>query len=172
MNLLPFFEASLAVQIHIVAALGSAILGAFILWRRKGGSLHRLNGRLWVALMAMTAASSFFIHEIRVWGNYSPIHLLSVWVLFFSLPLAVFLARRRKITAHKQIMQATFAGGIVFAGAFTLLPGRLMHKIFFGDADFQVVQNGWVISVAGAIVIAGYFWISSRFAGSAAESSE
>lgn len=165
MNLLPFFEASLATQIHIVAALGAALLGSFVLWRRKGGRLHKFNGRFWVALMAVTAASSFFIHEIKLWGDYSPIHLLSVWVLFISLPMAVVYVRRGNIKAHKQTMQATFVGGIVLAGGFTFLPGRMMHEMTFGDADFSMPSSGWVISITAALVIAGYFWLSERRVG-------
>ena len=115
--------------------------------------------------MAVTAASSFFIHDIRVWGDYSPIHLLSVWVLFFSLPMAVIYARRRNIKAHKQIMQATFMGGIVLAGAFTLLPGRMMHELLFGAPDFSVPQTGWYISISAAVAIAGWFWWADRGAG-------
>jgi len=164
-NLLPFFEAPLATQIHVVAALGAAILGSVVLWRRKGGRLHKFNGRFWVALMAVTAASSFFIHEIKLWGNYSPIHLLSVWVLFISLPLAIFYVRRGNIERHKQTMQATFVGGIVLAGGFTFLPGRMMHEIVFGDADFAMPSGGWMISIAAALVIAGYFWVTDRRAG-------
>ncbi len=162
MNLHVFFEAPLATQIHIIAALAAAVLGGFVLWKRKGGRLHKLNGRAWAGLMAVTAASSFFIHDLRVWGDYSPIHLLSVWVLFFSLPMAIIYARRRNIKAHKQIMQATFMGGIVVAGAFTLLPGRMMHEILFGAPDFSVPQTGWYISIGAAVMIAGWFWVSGR----------
>ncbi len=162
MNLHVFLEAPVATQIHIIAALAAAALGSFVLWRRKGGRLHKLSGRFWAGLMAVTAASSFFIHDLRVWGDYSPIHLLSVLVLFYSLPMAVVYARRRNITAHKQIMQTTFMGGIVVAGAFTLLPGRMMHEILFGAPDFSVPQTGWYLSISAAVAIAGYFWVSGR----------
>src|SRR5690348_8755302 len=33
-----------------------------------------------VALMAVVAVSSLWIHEIRLVGPFSPIHLLSIWV--------------------------------------------------------------------------------------------
>ena len=32
-------------------------------------------------------------------------------------------------------MRGLFAGGLVIAGAFTLLPGRLMHRLLFGEGQ-------------------------------------
>ena len=34
----------------------------------KGGMLHKVPGRMWVALILFIAFSSFFIHEIGLWG--------------------------------------------------------------------------------------------------------
>ena len=42
MNPNVFFEAPLATQIHIVAALAAAVLGSVVLWRRKGGFTRRM----------------------------------------------------------------------------------------------------------------------------------
>ena len=35
---------------------------------KKGGMLHKVPGRMWVALILFIAFSSFFIHEIGLWG--------------------------------------------------------------------------------------------------------
>ena len=48
---------------------------------QKGTALHIVVGRIWVALMTLVAMSSFFIYELKIWGNYSPIHFLSAWTL-------------------------------------------------------------------------------------------
>ena len=82
-------------------------------------------------MMMAVAASSFFIHELNQWMGFSWIHLLSIFVLI-NVPLAVIHARRGKVTAHRFAMVATFAGGLVIAGLFTLLPGRIMHQAIFG----------------------------------------
>ena len=81
--------------------------------------------------MFVVAVSSFFIHEIRLWGPFSPIHLLSVFTLIM-LPLAVLRARRHDVAKHRRAMTGLFIGALVVAGAFTLLPGRIMHAVVFG----------------------------------------
>jgi len=75
--------------------------------------------------------SAFFIHEIRLWGPWSPIHLLAIFTLVM-LPLAVSRARRHQVERHRWAMISIFTGGLVIAGAFTFLPGRIMHGVAFG----------------------------------------
>ena len=77
-TLLPFFAATWLIQLHILAAFFAIAGGGVQFFLQKGGSLHKLVGRLWVSSMAVVALSSFFIHEIRLFGLFSPIHLLSV----------------------------------------------------------------------------------------------
>lgn len=47
--------------------------------------------------MAVVAASSFWIHQIRLVGLFSPIHLLSICTLVM-LPLAVWRAHTHRVT--------------------------------------------------------------------------
>src|SRR6266508_4037784 len=65
------------------------------------------------------------IHEIRLLGPWSPIHLLSIFTLIV-LPIAVWRARRHKVADHRRIMIMIFVGALVIAGLFTFLPGRIM----------------------------------------------
>jgi uncharacterized membrane protein len=106
-------------------------LGAVQLAAPKGTIPHRLFGWLWAGLMLAVIISSFFIHEIRLWGIWSPIHLLSVFTLVM-LPLAVLAARRHDVRRHQRTMTGLFAGALVVAGIFTFLPGRIMHSLVFG----------------------------------------
>jgi uncharacterized membrane protein len=131
MTLAPLLAASPAIQVHAFAALAAFALGAVQLAAPKGTIPHRLFGWLWAVLMLVVVLSSFFIHEIRLWGAWSPIHLLSVFTLV-TLPLAVFAARRHDVQRHRRAMGALFAGALVVAGVFTLLPGRIMHTVVFG----------------------------------------
>jgi len=48
------------------------------------------------------------------------------------LPIAVLHARRHRVAAHRTAMMSLFIGALVIAGAFTLLPGRVMHAVVFG----------------------------------------
>ena len=131
MTLEPLLSAGPTVQLHAFAAMAAFALGVVQLSRRKGDGPHRLTGYLWVALMLVIAASSFWIHGIDQWRGFSLIHALSIWVLVFT-PIAVLMARRGNISAHKRSMIGLFAGALVIAGFFTFVPGRIMHAVLFG----------------------------------------
>ena len=131
MTLAPLLSASPAIQFHAFAAMTAFGLGVVQLAAPKGTLPHRTIGWIWVALMAAVAASAFFIHEIRLWGAWSPIHLLAIFTLIM-LPLAVWRAHRHAVRAHRNTMLGLFFGALVIAGLFTLLPGRIMHAVVFG----------------------------------------
>ncbi|MGO4839398.1 DUF2306 domain-containing protein, partial [Rhizobiaceae sp. 2RAB30] len=122
------------IQVHAFAAISAFLLGAVVLFRRKGDRLHRLGGRIWVALMLVVSLSSFFIHTIRLWGIWSPIHLLSIATLL-SLAYAVRRIRSGDVVAHAAAMRTTYVGALIVAGGFTLAPGRIMNEVVFGRAD-------------------------------------
>jgi uncharacterized membrane protein len=92
----------------------------------------RTFGWIWVCLMVSVAVSSFWIHQIRLLGPWSPIHLLSIFTLVI-LPLGVWMAHRHRVADHRRIMISIFSGALVIAGLFTLLPGRIMHTVVFGQ---------------------------------------
>ena len=117
-------------QVHILTAVASVGVGAVILWARKGRALHRTLGWTWAALMAAAAGTSLFIVGLN--GDYwSPIHLLSGWTLAL-LPVAVWAARRHNVNLHRRTMTGVFWGASITAGAFALLPGRLIWRLFMG----------------------------------------
>ena len=131
-TLSPLLNAAPVIQIHAFAAIAAFAVGAIQLSAPKGTIPHRLVGWLWAVLMLTVAISSLFIHEIRLWGAWSPIHLLSLLVLV-TLPLAIWAARRHDVRRHRNAMAALFMGALVVAGAFTFLPGRIMHSAAFGS---------------------------------------
>ena len=132
MTLAPLLNAPTVIQIHAFAAMVAFALGIVQFAAPKGTIPHRTVGWIWVALMTAVAISAFFIHEIRMWGPWSPIHLLAIYTLI-SLPLAVMHARRHRVPNHKWAMIGIFAGGLLIAGAFTFLPGRIMHAVAVGS---------------------------------------
>jgi uncharacterized membrane protein len=131
MTLEPLLSASPTIQIHAFAAMTAFVIGTVQLSRRKGDAPHRMAGYVWVGLMLLIAASSFWIHGINQWHGFSVIHALSLWVIGFT-PVAVMLARRGNIRAHKRSMIGLFAGALIIAGIFTFVPGRIMHAALFG----------------------------------------
>ena len=130
MTLEPLLAAPPAIQVHATAACAAFVLGLAQLALPKGVTLHRIMGWSWVAIMVVVAVSSFWIREIKVWGDWSPIHLLSIFALIM-LPLGVAYARRHVVRGHKITMISIFAGALVIAGIFTFVPGRIMHAIVF-----------------------------------------
>jgi uncharacterized membrane protein len=132
MSLAPLLDAAPQIPLHAFAAMAAFVLGVVQLAAPKGTLPHRALGWIWVALMGIVALSSFWIHQIRLVGPFSPIHLLSIFVLVV-LPLGVWRAHRHQVAAHRRIMTLIFAGALVIAGLFTLLPGRIMHAVMFGS---------------------------------------
>jgi uncharacterized membrane protein len=130
-TLTPLLNASPAIQLHAFAAMAAFGLGVVQLAAPKGTLPHRTIGWIWVVLMLAVSLSAFFIHEIRLWGEWSPIHLIAIYTLAM-LPLAVWRAHRHEVARHRRAMIGIFLGALVIAGLFTLLPGRIMHAVVFG----------------------------------------
>jgi uncharacterized membrane protein len=118
---------SLALVIHLATVLPALPLGAYILLSRKGDRLHRLLGRTWAVMMMVTAISSFWL---RANGSLSPIHIFSV-ITLVSIPLSVIAIRRGNVERHRRAMAGVYIG-LVVAGAFAFLPGRLLYSWLAG----------------------------------------
>ena len=131
MSLTPLLNAAPQIQVHAFAAIAAFALGVVQLAAPKGTLPHRMLGWIWVVLMLLISASSFLIHGNRMWGPFGPIHILSVFTPIM-LAVAVVAARRHRVRAHKITMMSIFAGALLLAGLFTLVPGRIMHTVVFG----------------------------------------
>jgi uncharacterized membrane protein len=131
MSLAPLLDAAPAIPLHAFAAMAAFALGIVQFAAPKGTLPHRTLGWIWVALMAVVAISSFWIHQIRLFGPWSPIHLLSIFTPIM-LVVAVLYARRHNVRGHRITMISIFAGALVVAGLFTFVPGRIMHAVVFG----------------------------------------
>ena len=129
---------SLAVLIHASAAIGALVVGPFALWARLGNrvrpGLHRAAGYLWVVLMAATAASALFVRQGHLpnIAGLSPSHLFVPFTAT-GLYLAFRALSRRDIVRHSRYMQGIYFGACIDAGAFTLLPDRLLGQLVWGD---------------------------------------
>lgn len=130
MTLAPLLDATPAIQVHAFAAVSAFVLGVVQLTAPKGTIPHRTVGWIWVTLMVVVSVSAFFIHQLRVWGPWSPIHLLAIFTLVM-LPIAVMAARRHDVPGHRRAMLGLFAGALVIAGIFTFYPGRIMYEVVF-----------------------------------------
>ncbi len=116
---------------HAIMALTALVLGSVQMVTSKGTALHKVMGYIWVGLMFGTAVTAMFIYELKIWGRFSPIHLL-VPVVLVSLWLGIRAARHRDIRRHRKIMLSLFFLALVLTGLFTLLPGRVMQQVLLG----------------------------------------
>lgn len=119
------------IPLHAIVAMIAIIFGGIQLYMKKGGATHKLLGWVWVGLMLIVSFSSFFIHEIKLWGAYSPIHLISLWTIF-AVGLAIYFVRVGEIRRHKHAMVVIYVFALILTGLFTLLPGRVMNQVVFG----------------------------------------
>lgn len=164
MNINPFYDASLPIQIHLVTAVAAFILGSLVLWRRKGNRLHKQMGKVWAGLMTIVIVSSLFINELRTFGPFSAIHLISVGSAI-GLIYAIVNIRRGNIEHHRRSMQGLFFGGLVIAGSMAFAPNRVMHRVFFSDGAFSgpsaispaVLALGSALAVA--LLVYGWSWL-------------
>ncbi|MEQ9315240.1 MAG: DUF2306 domain-containing protein [Henriciella sp.] len=128
-DLTPLLTATTAIQVHVVAAVMTLGIGIFLMCAPKGFRMHKTFGWAWVMSMALTAGSSFLITGIFQ-SSYSPIHALSAWTMI-GLPFGIAAVKRRDIKKHRKTMTDMFVGGMVIAGLFSLLPGRMLFHVFF-----------------------------------------
>ncbi len=126
------------IAIQISAAIGALLLGPVALWARKGARqhprLHRAFGYAWVTLILATALSAIFIRDYSLpnVAGYTPSHLL-VPVTLVSLFGAFWFLSRGNIYGHRKTMQKLYVGACIVAGAYTLLPGRYLGNLVFGQ---------------------------------------
>lgn len=117
-----------ALAIHVGTVIPALFLGAFVLTMRKGTAMHKLLGRIWATLMMVTAISSFWLQAFI--GGIGPIHVFSV-ITIVSIPYAIWKIRIGDRIAHEQAMTGAYIG-LVVAGLFSFMPGRLMAAVAFG----------------------------------------
>lgn len=126
------------IAVHMTAAIGSVLTGPVALWARKGRlqrpRLHRAFGYAWVTLMLVTAISAIFIRDFSLpnVNGYTPIHLL-VPVTLAALSGAFWFLARGNIAGHRKTMQNLYIGACLVAGIFTLLPGRFLGSLLWGQ---------------------------------------
>ncbi|MDC0891458.1 DUF2306 domain-containing protein [Gammaproteobacteria bacterium] len=128
---------TLILSLHALPGLLALILGSIVLLSKKGTKTHKRRGYMWLGLMLLISLTAIFIQEINP-GSYSLIHLLIPWTIF-SIIFGIYAIKKFKVTKnkvwrhlHQWTMIGLFFGALVIAGAFTLMPGRMLNEIIFG----------------------------------------
>ncbi|MCY7306783.1 MAG: DUF2306 domain-containing protein [Rhodoferax sp.] len=126
------------IAIHMSAAILAVAIGPVALWARRGTTqrprVHRAFGYAWVTLMLVAAVSAIFIRDYRLPNieGFTPIHLL-IPVTLGTLFTAFWFLLRGNINGHRKSMQRLYIGACLVAGAFTLLPGRYLGQLVWGQ---------------------------------------
>ena len=129
MNIEHFTNASLAIQIHMLVAVGAFFLGGTILVMKKGTPGHKMAGRIFAMLMIVTAITAIFIRQLNN-GSFSFIHIF-VPITFIGLYQVVTSIRKGEIARHKKHVRNMYFGALIIPGLFAFMPGRTMWMLFF-----------------------------------------
>lgn len=120
--------------LHLATVTCAFFIGGGLLASTKGTSIHKGLGRIFSILMMFTAIVSLLMPAHlgpTVFAHFGFIHLFSLYVLL-SVPRAVLAIRRGNVGKHKKTMIGVYVGGIIVAGSFAFMPGRLLNTWLFG----------------------------------------
>jgi len=120
--------------LHLGTVIPCIFLGAYLLFFRKGNTLHKVLGKIYMILMMTTAIASLFLPALvgpQFLNHFGWIHLFSLLTLY-SIPTAIIAIKKGQVRKHKIKMVSLYTGAIMIAGGFTLMPGRYLHEVFFG----------------------------------------
>jgi uncharacterized membrane protein len=120
----------IAVLIHLATVLPAVPLGAWLMLSRKGTARHKQLGKVWLALMVITALATLFIRQVNG-GQLSLIHIFVPMTLHGAWQ-AISTARRGDIAAHRKGLVGFYLGALTIPGLFAFMPGRLMGAWLFG----------------------------------------
>ena len=138
MSLQPLLDAPLVIQVHAFGAITAFFLGVVQFVAPKGTLPHKTIGVVWLLLMTAIAVSSIFVRPslfpglpITQWFSF--IHIFTIVTLWGVIHGSYFLLRGgSSLKNHSRPFRGIFIGGLVIAGAFAFLPGRIMGEVAFG----------------------------------------
>ena len=121
--------AKLPLILHVAAVLPTIPLGGWLLLAKKGTPMHKQLGKVWLALMLITATTAIFLQSS---GGFSWIHLV-VPLTFHAAWKVMATARAGNIRAHKNHLVRTYLMALMIPGlAAFAAPGRLMNVLLLG----------------------------------------
>lgn len=119
--------------LHLATVVPCFIIGTVLLIIKKGTSIHRYFGRIYMILMLITATITLFMPARvgpTILNHFGWIHSFSFLTLY-TVPTAYWAIKKGNIKAHKRKMILLYFGALVIAGGFTFAPGRYLYELFF-----------------------------------------
>lgn len=115
---------------HLATVLPAFAVGTYLMLVRKGSSLHKQLGRFYMVAMLLTAMISLFMPAQlgpTILDHFGFIHLFSL-LAFYSVLEAWLAISRGDVKRHAKAMIGLYVGGLIIAGSFAFMPGRLLHQ--------------------------------------------
>ncbi len=134
----PLLEAPWVIQVHAFGAMAAFLLGLIQFAAPKGTLPHKTLGFVWVVIMATIAISSIFIRpslypDLPITRWFSFIHIFTIITLYGVIHGSLILMQGGPaLKNHSKPFRGIFIGGLIIAGAFAFMPGRIMHEVVFG----------------------------------------
>jgi uncharacterized membrane protein len=118
---------------HLYTVVPCFVIGTVLLLIKKGSSIHKTLGRIYMPLMLITALITLFMPAQvgpQLIFHFGWIHSFS-FLTIYTVPTAYIAIKKGNVKAHKRKMILLYFGAIIIAGGFTLAPGRYLHNLFF-----------------------------------------
>jgi uncharacterized membrane protein len=134
MGLAPLLSAPVQVQLHVILGVSALVVGAARLVLPEGNRLEHGMGWTFLALLLLTTLSALLIPMPAGTPNLmgvTPMHGFAV-VALAGAGAAVVAARQGDRHRWNKIVTATFAGVLLMAGLFEVVPGRLLNTVLGG----------------------------------------
>ncbi|WP_370339066.1 M28 family peptidase [Parvularcula marina] len=142
MNFEPLLAAPWHIQLHAVAALTALFLGIIQFAAPKGTLPHRIIGPIWAILMTIVILTAIFIIRPRAPGepflqHFTFIHYIFIPVSTWGLIGGLYHVFKGgpNMKKHAGPFFGLFLGGLIIAGFFTFMPGRIMHDVLFNKSQ-------------------------------------
>lgn len=159
MSYIPILQAPGLIQFHACVAMVALILGPIAIHRKRRDRLHKVIGYVWVLAMLAVAISALFIpsFDLALVGHLGPIHLLALLALF-SVAQGMLAIWRRDLRTHERAMSGLYYQGLLIAGLFNFLPGRVVNRTLFPD----IPEAGIAVILVGGAALIWFRWLRGR----------
>lgn len=119
---------------HLATVVPAFMIATSMFVMRKGTRLHKIAGRVYMVLMLITAVASLFMPATIgpvVLSHFGFLHALALLAIY-AIVNAYLAIQKGDVKTHVRSMVGLYIGGLLIAGGFTLMPGRMINVWLFG----------------------------------------
>lgn len=122
--------------LHLATIVPCIFIGGILLIIKKGTPFHVVSGRVYMILMILTSLIALLmpahVGGYKLFNHFGWLHIFSV-VTLVTVPRSYWAIKSGNVKSHKWSMILLYVGAILIAGSFTLMPGRYLHTLFWGN---------------------------------------